>query len=141
MGQKYNLEGKKVALLVSDGFEESELLEPRKAIEEAGGTAVVVSTATDTVRAWKDKDWGTRVDVELPLARANPDDFDALVLPGGQMNPDNLRLEEQAIEFIRRFNKAKKTDRSYLPRPVDPHQRRRRARADDDLLAVAASRS
>jgi intracellular protease, PfpI family len=105
---KQDLKGKKVAILATDGFEQSELLEPKRALEEAGADANVVSPKPNAIKGWKDKNWGDSVPVDVPLEAANADDYDALVLPGGVMNPDNLRLEPKAIEFIRRFFDAGK---------------------------------
>jgi protease I len=102
------LNGKKVAILVTDGFEQSELLEPRKALDEAGATTQVVSPAGDRVRGWNHKDWGNDVPVDVPLGSANAEEFDALLLPGGVMNPDQLRINPEAVEFVRRFTEAGK---------------------------------
>lgn len=98
-----NISGKKIAILVADGFEESELLEPQKAFEEAGAETFILSSKDDEVKAWKDSDWGDSVDVDIPLAEANATDFDALLLPGGVMNPDSLRIDKDAIKFIKDF--------------------------------------
>ena len=103
-----NLNGKKVAILVENGFEEAELLEPRQALDKAGAKTTVVSPATGKVRAWKTKDWGKEVDVDLALDGADPSSFDALLLPGGVMNPDRLRLNAKAIDFVRAFVRAGK---------------------------------
>ncbi len=103
-----NLQGKKVAILVTDGFEQSELLEPRKALDEAGATTQVVSPAGKKVKGWNHKDWGQEVAVGVALDSANADDFDALLLPGGVMNPDQLRMNPQAVEFVKQFTKAGK---------------------------------
>ncbi|HET7306535.1 MAG TPA: type 1 glutamine amidotransferase domain-containing protein [Gammaproteobacteria bacterium] len=97
------LQGKKVAILVANGFEQSELAEPKKALEEAGATAQIVSPEDKEVKGWQHKEWGDSFPVDVALDAANAADFDALVLPGGQMNPDNLRLQPKAIEFAKRF--------------------------------------
>jgi protease I len=97
------LKGKRIAILVENGFEEVELTEPKKALEEAGATAKVVSPEKGQVRAWRTKDWGKEIDVDLALDKANVTDFDALLLPGGVMNPDKLRLHPKAIELVRSF--------------------------------------
>lgn len=102
------LQGKKVAILVENGFEQSELMEPRKALEQAGAKTTVVSPVAGKVKGWKHGNWGEEVAVDLPLANARADDFDALMLPGGVINPDKLRLHPQAIAFIRDFYVAKK---------------------------------
>lgn len=97
------LAGKKVAILVADGFEQSELIEPRNALKEAGAETYVISPAKDKVTGWKDKNWGETIAVDEPLDQANADDYDALLLPGGVMNPDTLRANEKAVQFVRRF--------------------------------------
>ncbi len=103
-----NLEGKRVAILATTGFEQAELLEPRKALEEQGAKTQVISPQKDKIKAWNEKDWGQEVKVDLPLEAANANDFDALMLPGGVMNPDKLRMEPRAVEFVRQFFEARK---------------------------------
>lgn len=103
-----NLKGVKVAILVTDGFEQVELTEPRKALDEAGAETRVVSPKNERVRGWKFTDWGDRLPVDVALDNAKPQDFDALLLPGGVMNPDSLRIEPKAVEFIRAFFDAGK---------------------------------
>ena len=102
------LDGKKVAILVADGFEEAELTSPKEALEDAGAETSIVSPAERKVRAWDEKDWGSKYKVDVPLHEAKAADYDALVLPGGVMNPDHLRLEPKAIQFIREFFEAGK---------------------------------
>lgn len=97
------LSGKRIALLVDNGFEQSELTRPREAIRQAGGEPVIVSPQDDRVRAWKHTDWGDSCDVDVPLSRANASDFDGLVLPGGVMNPDHLRGNAEAVAFVKHF--------------------------------------
>ena len=103
-----NLQGKKVAILATDGFEQSELLEPRKALDEAGATTQVVSPAGKKIKGWDQKDWGKEVSVDVPLDSANAEEFDALLLPGGVMNPDQLRLNPTAVRFVKQFTDAGK---------------------------------
>jgi protease I len=98
-----NLQGKKIAILVADGFEQVELLEPRKALDEAGATTQVVSPASKKVKGWNTKEWGNEVPVDVSLDSANPQNFDALLLPGGVMNPDHLRMMPKAVEFVKKF--------------------------------------
>lgn len=98
-----NLQGKRIAILVTDGFEQVELLEPRKALDEAGATTVVVSPNEGKVKGWNLKEWGKEVSVDVPLKEAKADDFHALLLPGGVMNPDRLRMIPEAVEFVRHF--------------------------------------
>lgn len=103
-----SLTGKKVAILATDGFEQSELFEPKKALEEAGAEVLVVSLKSGNIKAWKDKSWGKEIEVDLKVADAHAEEFDALMLPGGVMNPDSLRMNEQAVEFVRAFAAAGK---------------------------------
>ena len=102
------LQGKKVAILATDGFEQSELLEPRKALDEAGATTQVVSPAREKVKGWNHKEWGNEVPVDVPLDSARAEEFDALLLPGGVMNPDQLRMNPKAVEFVKHFTDAGK---------------------------------
>ena len=102
------LQGKKVAILVTDGFEQVELLEPRKALDEAGARTQVVSPAGKKVKGWNHKEWGNEVPVDISLDFAKADEFDALLLPGGVMNPDNLRMIPKAVEFVKHFTDAGK---------------------------------
>jgi protease I len=97
------LEGKKVAILVTNGFEQVELTGPKEALEKAGAETEIVSPAGETVRGWEESKWGKTFKVDVPLRRAKASNYDALLLPGGVMNPDKLRLEPKAIEFIRTF--------------------------------------
>ncbi|MGA9529709.1 MAG: type 1 glutamine amidotransferase domain-containing protein [Terriglobales bacterium] len=98
-----NLAGKKIAILVADGFEQVELLKPRKALDEAGAVTQIVSPAGSKVKGWDMKDWGEEVDVDIDLDKADPADFDGLQLPGGVMNPDHLRMNPKAVDFVKRF--------------------------------------
>src|SRR5687767_9682928 len=102
------LNGKRVAILTENGFEQSELLEPRRALDEAGAVTVVISPRAGHVRGWNHEDWGERVAVDVLLADAKPDDYDALLLPGGVMNPDRLRLNQQAVAFVHAFVRGHK---------------------------------
>ncbi|HEV2211463.1 MAG TPA: type 1 glutamine amidotransferase domain-containing protein [Verrucomicrobiae bacterium] len=105
---KTSLEGKRVALLVTEGFEQAELTGPKEALEKAGARAEIVSPAGETVRAWDEKDWGETFKVDVPLQSAKAEDYDALVLPGGVMNPDKLRMDKNAVEFVADFFAARK---------------------------------
>lgn len=98
-----NLQGKKVAILVANGFEQVELLEPRKALDQAGAITQVVSPADRKVKGWNMKEWGNEIPVDVPLESANAGEYDALLLPGGVMNPDHLRMNPEAVDFVRRF--------------------------------------
>jgi protease I len=97
------LKGRRVALLVTDGFEESELTEPKKAIENAGGEAVIVSPKRGKVRAWRHDEWGEKMAVDEVVGSADPESFDGLVLPGGVMNPDHLRTDDDVRHFVQKF--------------------------------------
>jgi protease I len=100
---KTNLDGKRVAILVTDGFEQVELEGPRDALLAAGARADIISPHHTVVKAWAEKKWGDAFDVDVPLRKANPEDYDALLLPGGVMNPDSLRQDEKAVAFVRAF--------------------------------------
>jgi deglycase len=102
------LKGLKVAILVTDGFEQVELIEPRKALDQAGAETKVVSPKAERVRGWKFTDWGDEVRVDAPLDQVKPEDFDALLLPGGVMNPDSLRMAPKAVAFAKAFFDAGK---------------------------------
>ncbi len=104
-----SIKGKKIALLATDGFEQAELMEPRKMLEEAGATTMVVAPKSGQIKGWKMKDWGESVKVDKVLDDTNPNDFDALVLPGGVINPDNLRMDPKAVNFVRQFVSTGKT--------------------------------
>lgn len=99
---------KRVAILATNGFEQSELMEPLQRLKAAGFSVEVVSPDGPQIRGWKDKDWGERVHVDVALSDASPNDYDALVLPGGVINPDLLRVNADAVSFIRAFDDAGK---------------------------------
>jgi protease I len=102
------LTGLRVAVLVTDGFEQVELEKPKKALEEAGADPKIVTPSGGKVRAWASTDWGSTFSSDVKLADARPDDFDALLLPGGVINPDHLRIDPQAVGFVRAFFDAGK---------------------------------
>ena len=97
------LEGKRVAILVTDGFEQVELTSPKEALEKEGAETEIVSPAGKTVKAWDETDWGKKLPVDVPLKSADPDDYDALLLPGGVLNSDKLRMDDSAVEFVKSF--------------------------------------
>lgn len=103
-----NLQGKKIAILATDGFEQAELLEPRKALDEAGAETKVVSLKSGKIKGWKHTDWGQEVPVDVTLDGVRGEDFDALLLPGGVINPDKLRMEPKAVAFVKSFFDASK---------------------------------
>lgn len=93
----------RVMILATDGFEQSELEQPKAALEEAGYQTAVVSPEGGQIKGWDKDDWGRAVDVDLTLEEAEAGDFDALLLPGGQINPDTLRMEDRAVQLVRDF--------------------------------------
>jgi protease I len=97
------IEGLRVAIVVTDGFEQDELVKPRQALDEAGAKTEIVSPQEKKVKGWKHTDWGQEFAVDQELKKADPDDYDALLLPGGQMNPDTLRMDQQVVAFVRAF--------------------------------------
>ena len=103
-----DLKGKKIAILATDGFEQSELMEPRKALEAAGAQTVVIAPKAGKIKGWKHTDWGETVNVDKELSQADVHDYDALVLPGGVMNPDSLRMQPKAVAFVKAFFDAGK---------------------------------
>lgn len=97
------LKGKKVAILVADGFEQVEMTGPREALEAAGASTTLVSPADKKVKGWDVTKWGRSFKVDMPLSEAREEEFDGLVLPGGVMNPDKLRVNQLAVEFVKAF--------------------------------------
>src|SRR3954467_4087803 len=97
------LTGKRVAILAADGFEEVELTKPKKALEEAGAKTSVVSIKSGKIQGMNHADKGEKIAVDLTLDDAKPEQFDALMIPGGLMNPDTLRSTAEALEFVRHF--------------------------------------
>ena len=95
------LRGKRVAVMVANGFEQVELTGPRQALQDAGAEVAIISPEEQVVTGWKSTDWGDTFLVDVPLDDARADDFDCLVLPGGVMNPDKLRRNKQALRFVR----------------------------------------
>lgn len=102
------LEGMTVAILATEGVEQVELLEPRKALQAAGATTRVVSLKSGTIQGYNHHDKGDEIPVDLTVADAKPDEFDALLLPGGVMNPDQLRMDPNAVAFAKSFADAEK---------------------------------
>lgn len=97
------LKGKKVAILATDGFEQSELQTPLRELKKAGATVDIVSLKKGKIKGWKDNNWGEEIEVDKVLDEVKSDDYDALVLPGGAMNPDTLRTHEDAVNFAADF--------------------------------------
>jgi protease I len=97
------LDGKKVAILVADGFEQIEMTKPREALQDAGAETKIVSPKSGQIQGMNHADKGDKFDVDLTLDDARPEDFDALMIPGGLMNPDTLRSTPEALDFVRHF--------------------------------------
>ncbi|HMQ43162.1 MAG TPA: type 1 glutamine amidotransferase domain-containing protein [Mariniflexile sp.] len=97
------LENKKVAILATDGFEKSELFEPLKALKNAGATVHIISNKLGEIKSWDKTNWGKAINVDKKISDANESDYNALVLPGGVMNPDLLRIQPEALHFVKRF--------------------------------------
>ncbi|WP_144094398.1 type 1 glutamine amidotransferase domain-containing protein [Croceicoccus sediminis] len=98
----------KVLIVATNGFEQSELLKPRQNLKDAGMITTIASPEEGSIRGWDKKDWGESVSVDMSVEDADVDDFDALLLPGGQMNPDILRMNDTVISLVRSFNEAGK---------------------------------
>ena len=98
-----SLNGRKVAILTEEGFEQVELTSPKQALEQAGATVQVISPKSGKIKAWDKTNWGIEINVDKPLNEASPDDYDALVLPGGVLNPDKLRQNKDAVAFASAF--------------------------------------
>jgi protease I len=97
------IKGKKIAILATDGYEQVELTDPRKNLEQAGATVDILSIKSGEIKGWDKTDWGASVKVDHLVSDAKPADYDALVLPGGQINPDKLRTDKDAVAFIKQF--------------------------------------
>ena len=103
-----DISGKKILILATHGFEQSELEVPRDRLKEAGATVHVASPEAGEIRGWDKKDWGRAVKVDKALAEVDSSDYDAIVLPGGQINPDLLRVDDDALNLIKDFFNQKK---------------------------------
>jgi protease I len=98
-----DIKDKKVAILTENGFEEVELTSPMNALEQAGATVHIISAQKDKVKAWDHDHWSIELPVDKNLSEANPEDYDMLLLPGGVLNPDKLRLNKEAVSFAQHF--------------------------------------
>lgn len=103
-----NLNGVKVAMLATNGFEESELFEPKKALEENGADVLIVAPDGGNIKAWRHGDWSKEIKVDVVIDDAKVNDFDVLVIPGGVINPDKLRREKKVVDFVTQFFKTNK---------------------------------
>jgi protease I len=97
------LSGKKVAIITENGFEEVELTSPKKALEEAGAQVDIISPQKQAVKAWDHDHWSIELPVDVNIESAQPEDYDALVIPGGVLNPDQMRMNAKCVEFAQRF--------------------------------------
>ena len=102
------LSGKKVAILTENGFEEVELTSPKKALEDAGATVHIVSPQKGKVKAWDHDHWSIELPVDVNISEADSEDYDALVVPGGVLNPDKMRINEDCVSFAKEFLKSGK---------------------------------
>lgn len=102
------LSNKRIAILATDGVEQVELLEPRKALDQAGAKTEVISPKDGKIKGWNMKEWGQEIPVDVHLRSADPGNYDALLLPGGVINPDHLRMDPVAVQFVRAFFEAGK---------------------------------
>jgi protease I len=103
-----NLHRIRVAILATDGFEQSELLDPRRALDQAGASTEVVSLRSGEIKGWNHKEWGETIAVDKTVDSVDAKNFDALLLPGGVMNPDTLRMDAKAVAFVKAFFAAKR---------------------------------
>lgn len=99
---------KKILIIATDGFEQSELMQPKQLLEEAGAQTTVASLEEGAITGWNDGNWGDAVSVNLTVDKVDVADYDALLLPGGQINPDILRMNETVIDLVKQFNSANK---------------------------------
>src|ERR1700733_2594530 len=97
------ISGKKIAILATDGYEQVELTDPKKNLEQAGAKVDVISIKNGQIKGWDKTDWGKSVKVDHLVSDVKPADYDALVLPGGQINPDKLRIDKSAVAFVKDF--------------------------------------
>ena len=102
------LENRRVAILTEEGFEQVELTSPKAALKDAGAIVHIISPKSGKIKAWDKTDWGIEVDIDKVLDEVSPDDYDALVLPGGVLNPDKLRQNKDAVAFVKAFLEAGK---------------------------------
>lgn len=104
----HSLEGKKIAILLCDGFEEIEMTNPRKALTKAGADTFLIAPKSKKVKGWRHDHWGKTFKVDVKLENAKPNKYDGVLLPGGVMNPDKLRSNKKAVKFIKYFMNSKK---------------------------------
>jgi deglycase len=132
--------GLKVAILITDGFEQAEMVKPREALDQAGAKTSIVSPKPQYVRSWNFVEWGQEFPVDIALDRADSGDFDALLLPGGVMNPDKLRMEPKAVAFAKAFFDAGKPVAVICHGPWTVNRNWLRQGKEDCLVAIAQDR-
>jgi len=108
MNTQNELKGKKIAILATDGFEQSELVEPKQNLENAGAKVEVLSIHEGKIKGWNKSDWGSTVKVDRLVNEAKSSEYDALVLPGGVLNSDHLRMSKPAVNFVREFAQSQR---------------------------------
>jgi protease I len=134
------LDGKKVAILVTDGFEQVEMTKPREALEEAGAETKIVSPKSGQIQGMNHADKGDKFDVDIPLGEAQPEEFDALMIPGGLMNPDELRATSDALEFTKHFFREGKPVAAICPRALGVDRRRCRSWTQTNVVGAYSDR-
>ena len=134
------LDGKKVAILVTDGFEQVEMTKPREALEEAGAETKIVSPKSGQIQGMNHANKGDKFDVDIPLDEARPEEFDALMIPGGLMNPDELRATPDALEFTKHFFRGRQTSGRNLSRALGVDRRRRRSWTQTNVVGAHSDR-
>src|SRR5438067_3828910 len=134
---EHRLQNKKIAILATDGVEQAELLEPRKALDEQGAKTTLISPKKHKIKAWDMKEWGKEIPVDLAVDSANASEYDALLLPGGVMNPDRLRIVPKAVQFVREFFEAQKPVAAICHGPWNAGGSGRCPRPHNYIVAVA----
>ncbi len=112
-----NIKGKKIAILATNGFEESELFNPKSALQNKGAEVTVIAPEKGKIKAWKHGNWSSDINVDITIDDAMEKEYDCLILPGGVINPDKLRRDSKAVDFARRFFEKKKTCGRHLSWP------------------------
>lgn len=144
-GSEPKLKGKRIAILATEGVEQVELTKPRKALEKAGAQTQLISPSSHIkggkIKAWNLTKWGDSFKVDITLTQAVAGQYDALLLPGGVMNPDFLRMDPEAVPVRPQFCGGREAHRLHLPWPLDADRGRSGCRSNDDLVAVTQDRS
>lgn len=136
-----NIQGKKVAILTENGFEEVELTSPKRVLEEAGAIVHIVSPQKEKVLAWDHDHWSIDLPVDVHISKAKPEDYDALVLPGGVLNPDKTRINKECVAFVQHFFGTGQASCSDLPWTSVVDRNRNDHGPRNDLLSGHQNRS